>query len=97
MATEQFSNRMQERRISDGERMSLVSRCCQATEESIQQNPMLMTVAAFGVGVGLGALVGCRLAEPDATSRRHAAEALGRRMLDSIAEVLPEPVRRYVG
>lgn len=72
---------------------SLANRCCEMTED----NPMLATMAAFGLGVGIGAFIGSQLAVSSPPSRRHTAEALGRRMMDSIAQSLPEPVRRYVG
>ena|SRR5690606_22960485 len=98
MPTEKFQNRMPQSsssRESQGEQ-SLVSRCCEYTEESLCENPMGATLAAFGVGVGLGAAIGMMLAEPASKSRRQTAEALGRRMLDSVAESLPQSVRRYV-
>jgi hypothetical protein len=92
MATQKYQNRMPQSSRESQSELSLIDRCCELTEE----NPMGATLAAFGVGVGLGAMIGVMLGEPSSRSRRHTAEALGRRMLDSVAESLPESVRRYV-
>lgn len=97
MPTENFQTRMtHDLRGPQNDHPSLVSRCCQFTEDSIRENPMAATLTAFGLGVGVGAVVGVLLAEPPSRSRRQTAEMLGRRMLDSIAESLPDSVRRYV-
>jgi hypothetical protein len=94
MATQNYQNRMSQSSRESQSEPSLISRCCELTEE----NPMGATLAAFGVGVGLGAMIGAMLGEPATASksRRQTAEALGRRMLDSVADSLPESVRRYV-
>lgn len=97
MPIEKQQNRMSHSsNQSQNDPSSLASRCSQFTEESIRDNPMAATLTAFGVGVGLGAIIGVLLAEPASKSRRQTAEALGRRMLDSVAESLPASVRRYV-
>jgi hypothetical protein len=97
MATQQHQNRMQDQPSGLDDPMALASHYCGVTEDLIRNNPMLVTVAVFGLGVGLGTLLSSQLAEPPTTSRRHTAEVLGRRMLDSIAEVLPDSIRRHVG
>jgi hypothetical protein len=96
MPTEQYQNRMSPSSRESHSDQSLVSRCCEYTEESFRENPMAATLTAFGIGVGLGAAIGMMIAEPASKSRRQTAEALGRRMLDSVAESLPQSVRRYV-
>lgn len=97
MPTENYQSRMSPGlREAQNDHPSLTSRCCQFTEDSIRENPMAATMAAFGLGVGVGAVIGMMLAEPPARTRRQTAEMLGRRMLDSIAEALPESVRRHV-
>lgn len=97
MPTENFQTHMtQDLREPQNDHPSLASRCCEFAEDSIRENPMAATLTAFGLGVGLGAVVGVLLAEPPSRSRRQTAEVLGRRMLDSIAETLPDSVRRYV-
>lgn len=93
MSANDLQNRTRDRKTGESNMTSLASRCCEMTEE----NPMLATIAAFGLGVGIGAIIGSQLGESSAPSRRQTAEALGRRMMDSIAQSLPEPVRRYVG
>lgn len=97
MPTEKHQNRMtQSPKEFQNDQPSLMGRCSQFTEESLRENPMAATLTAFGVGVGLGAIIGVMLAEPASKSRRQTAEELGRRMLDSVAESLPASVRRYV-
>jgi len=55
-----------------------------------------MTLAMFGVGLGLGVVVGSALAEPMGLRRQPTAENLGRKILDSIAEYLPASVQKQL-
>ena len=79
---------------SSGEPMT--ARCAAAAESAIQEYPLAMTLAVFGVGLGLGAMVGSALAEPMGIRRQPTAENLGRKILDSIAEYLPASVQKQL-
>jgi hypothetical protein len=63
------------------------------TEATIQRHPMSVSLAVFGVGLGIGALVGSLLAESRAARDRQLAEGLGRRMLHSLERIVPERLR----
>ncbi|MBX3440436.1 MAG: hypothetical protein KF861_23300, partial [Planctomycetaceae bacterium] len=94
MPTQPHQNRIgRHMNEAGGDEASLFSQCRDVTRETIEESPMLATLIAFGVGIGLGAAVGGMLVHAD-TGRRHwNAEALGRRVLDSIADALPDSVR----
>jgi len=61
-------------------------------EACVGRNPTAAILVSFGAGMGLGLLLSSILVE--SPRRRlppaHAAERLGRQMLDAIASVLPE-------
>ncbi len=71
--------------------------CGEWAENFIQRSPMIATLAVFGLGLGVGAIIGSLLADSAPPSRRQQAEALGRRVLDSLSDVLPDSVRRHLG
>jgi len=89
------SNRVREH-FEDTSEMPMVSRCAAAAESAVQEYPLAMTLAVFGVGLGLGVVVGSAFAEPMGMRRQPTAENLGRKILDSIAEYLPASVQKQL-
>jgi len=85
-------NRVQEHFAGEASEEPMAARCAAACESAIQDHPLAMTFAMFGVGMGLGVLVGSALAEPMGLRKPPVAENLGRKILDSIAEYLPASV-----
>jgi hypothetical protein len=64
-------------------------------EQTVQHWPFSSVATAFGVGLGLGVILGCALSEQSRPSPSHwydqlSAERLGRNVLDSLSNVLPE-------
>jgi len=88
-------NRVQEHFEGEGD-APLMSKCAAAAESAIHDHPLAMTLAMFGVGLGLGVVVGSALAEPMGIRRQPTAENLGRKILDSIAEYLPASVQKQL-
>ncbi len=89
-------NRMHEHFETDDAEAPMATRCAAAAESAIKEHPLAMTMALFGVGLGLGVVVGSTLAEPLGVRRQPTAENLGRRILESIAEYLPESVQKQL-
>jgi hypothetical protein len=83
-----YQNRMP--RQSRASQQSMSTRCREMTEATIQRYPMGVSLAVFGVGLGLGTLVGSLLAGSCAARDRRIAEGLGRRMLHSLERIVPE-------
>lgn len=75
---------------------SALARCTAAAEQSVDEYPLTWTLGAFAVGIGLGAMIGASLARPLGMRREVAAERLGRRVLDSIYDLLPDSVQRHI-
>lgn len=73
-----------------------LERPCAAMEQAVRDKPVVATLAAFGIGVGLGAVVGCLMADR-AFDRRQVASNLGQRILDSISQYVPETVQHPFG
>ena len=71
-------------------------RCRRWMEESVEQNPLLATLAMFGIGLGVGVAVGSLLAEPESARRRRSAETLGRRILESLSEAMPPSIKQHL-
>lgn len=97
MSAQRHENRLREH-WSEGEggMSSMLDQYCQMGSEAIRENPMMATMAAFGLGLGLGAMVGSMLAETGSMSRKRTAETIGQRVLESLADALPDPVRRRI-
>jgi hypothetical protein len=89
-------NRMTSQGGPEMEEESVLARCTSATERSVDAYPLTWTLGAFALGIGLGAAIGAALARPLGFQRELAAENLGRRVLDSIYDVLPESVQRHI-
>jgi hypothetical protein len=75
---------------------SALARCTAATERSVDAYPLTWTLGAFAIGIGLGAAIGAAMARPLGFRHEAVATNLGRRVLDSIYEVLPESVQRHM-
>jgi hypothetical protein len=89
-------NRMQEHFEGDATQEQLAARCAAACESAIKEHPMAMTLAVFGVGMGLGVVLGSALAQPMGLRKQPVAENLGRKILDSISEYLPASVAKQL-
>ena len=89
-------NRIQEHLEGDASEMPMGSRCAAACESAIKDHPLAMTLAVFGLGAGLGVVIGSALAEPMGIRKQPVAENLGRKILDSIAEYLPASVQKQL-
>lgn len=61
--------------------------------ECVASNPASSMLVTFGLGFGVGVLIGYALSEPSAPPSRwydlQTAEKVGRRVLDSLASTLP--------
>jgi len=89
------SNRVHEH-FEETSETPMASRCVAVAESAVQEYPLATTLALFGVGLGLGMMVGSSLAEPMGLRRQPTAENLGRKILDSIAEYLPASVQKQL-
>ena len=85
-AQEQWTGRAQER-LQHG---------YQSMTECVSNKPASSVLTMFGIGFGLGILVGFALGEPARPRSRwydmRSAERLGRNVLDSIVSALPESI-----
>lgn len=70
----------------------IVGRVSDSALVTIREHPTAATLVAFGVGLGLGAALGASMATPPRHSRMEVANRLGRRLLDSIQDALPESI-----
>jgi len=66
--------------------------------ELVEEYPISSTVLAFGVGLGIGVLVGQTIAgalrsEPDPSSR---LESLSQQVCDAVRKSVPEAISRYL-
>lgn len=80
----------------DGNSQSQVSefasRMTDTCLESVREHPTASALVAFGVGLGVGAVLGASMATPPRHSRIEIANRLGRRLLDSLQEALPDAI-----
>lgn len=90
----QQQNRLSGARDTSG-RLDVTARCRDFTRGMIDDHPLAMTLGAFGLGLGLGAMIGGLLGDQRSSHSRH-AEALGHRVLRSVKEMLPDRVSSYV-
>ena len=68
-------------------------------QECISEYPLASTLAAFGVGLGVGLLIGTALGGESHSRPRHwydlqSAEDFGRRVLDVVSNALPDSIAR---
>jgi len=78
----------------EDEAVGVAERGYEAVQDAIQKDPMTMTLAAFGIGLAIGTAAAVLLARRQ-SSPKH-VESFGRRVLDSLADVLPESVRQHL-
>jgi hypothetical protein len=71
-------------------------RCVEAVDEVIQENPTTVILATFGAGLALGCAVAVMLSRPHRETPRSMAESFGRKILDSLADVLPDSVKQHL-
>jgi len=64
----------------------------QEASQLVEKHPLSTTLALFGMGLGIGVLIGCAIGGDDRRSRT--AMSLGQRMLDSIQGYVPDSLRR---
>jgi len=80
------------------EAMEYAERGYEKVQEAIREEPLAATLAAFGIGLALGTAAAMLLSssrnEPVHTAR--GLESLGRRVLDSIREALPDAVSQHL-
>jgi hypothetical protein len=63
----------------------------------MEEAPITTTLLVFGVGLGLGALIGSMIAEASAPQTRVSqAEAVGRSILDSFSSAVPSSIRKHM-
>lgn len=72
------------------------ARCRDFTQQFVHDHPVASTLGVFGIGLGVGAVIGALIADRQDSHSRRQAEVIGRRMLASIRDVLPENVRSYI-
>lgn len=87
----QYQNRIPGDRVN--EFGILTSRCREMADVTVQRHPVTVSLAVFGVGLGIGAIVGSFLAESRVARDRRLAEGLGSRMLHSLERIVPERLR----
>jgi hypothetical protein len=50
----------------------------------------------FGVGFGIGTLIGSMLGESNTSRHQNLAQSIGRRMLDSLSDVMPASMQHHL-
>ncbi|MBX3443936.1 MAG: hypothetical protein KF774_16125 [Planctomyces sp.] len=90
------SNRVQGHWTEESESGSMFGQCAEVAQQTIEDYPLGVTLGAFAAGLGLGAMIGAALAQPIAQRRQASAEHIGRRILDSISDLLPASVQRQL-
>ena len=70
-------------------------------QECVAEYPMASTLSAFGIGMGIGLLIGMALAGESRPKPRHwyelgSAEEYGRRILDTVTSALPDSIAKRI-
>jgi hypothetical protein len=89
----QKSNRVREH-LRDSEEKPMFSRYAESAQCAMEEYPIGVMLGFFAAGIGLGAIIGAALAEPMGFRHRETAESIGRRVLNSISEYVPESLQR---
>lgn len=80
-----------------GEGESMTGKSCAAASQTFQEYPIAATFGMFALGLGIGTAIGAMMAKPMGfVHERSQAENIGRRILDSIADYMPESVQRRI-
>jgi hypothetical protein len=100
MSTGQKRNQQTQRRQSEGPAVHVVENSGMP-RQIVEQHPMSTALMAFGIGIGVGVVLGSMLTTPDepptfGQRAEHAAEKLGRQVIDAITGVLPQSIARHV-
>jgi hypothetical protein len=79
---------------SDG----MFARCQHMTEKVIQENPVVATLAMFGLGFGLGTIIGSLLASSESMSpfAKRRTHSRGRQWLNAMSGALPDAIRSHL-
>jgi len=76
------------------------SQGCNQFREMVDHNPMSSVMLSFGVGLGVGVLLGSLLVpehQPTMSERtRMMADELGNRIYDALAKSLPDTVGKFL-
>ncbi|MCA9077889.1 MAG: hypothetical protein KDA93_22870 [Planctomycetaceae bacterium] len=73
-----------------------LNKCQQATSNVIQDNPLAATIVVFGVGFCVGTAIGAALGEADSRHRDHLATSLGRRLVHSMNDLVPDNLQQHL-
>jgi hypothetical protein len=73
----------------------MTARCMHATEDAIRDNPVVTTLALFGIGLSIGVFLGRMLGE-QMESYQSSRRPRMQRWFNSMSDALPEAVRRHV-
>lgn len=74
----------------------VADQCYEAVEEAVQENPVAITLAVFGIGLAIGTAAAVMLSRPRRPSHLAMAESIGRRVLDSVSEYLPASLQAHL-
>ena len=64
------------------------------TKRTIQENPLVATMAMFGVGLAIGSVVGGLLADTVHTRRPALSDRIQRRVSAALSDMLPDSLER---
>jgi len=68
-----------------------------APTEFVQEYPVSTTLVAFGIGLGLGVVIGHSLTDSmSPKAARSSMESFGRQVCDALRSSLPESVSRHL-
>lgn len=96
-------NNRQKKRPAQAEKAeqtaAMQGRIHEAAEQVVGNHPAAYIATCFGIGLGLGVVIGTMLADSGVWSSHRdqtTAERLGRNVLDAISGVLPEQLAAFV-
>lgn len=83
------------------EAVAMAEKSYEAVGDAIRKEPMTATLAMFGVGLAIGTAAAVLITRKPQPKSRAAAmagtmECIGRSVLDSIREALPDAVRQHL-
>lgn len=78
------------------EAVAIAERGYEAAGEAIRKEPVAITLAMFGVGLALGTAAAVMLTRKPRASRSGTLESLGKHVMDSLRDVLPDAVRQHL-